>query len=284
MVGIKQECPHCKANIAISLPNNKMRTKGSLFGDDAERKHQDKTVYIYSLVGVDQKLLPEFDAKVKDLKQKMLPSVPAEKRRIHMKDMWAGSKRSKHPAYGTLSPEAVVDFAGQLLALIKSSNLFIYNIALTTDRGKSMDRAVRRRLRTEAYIMLVLNVIDEWTTKGAQPNIYFDSEKDSKANETIHSWARDSFCASQYSLLYGFLAKGIEIPEPKFVRPASFPGLEVADFVSFTIGRYYHRRWEGREIEIDPKQMGLVTYIGYDSVGDLLWRRQESYPWDQFCH
>ena len=84
-----------------------------------------------------------------------------------------------------------------------------------------------------------MNAIDEWTEKNAQPNIFFDSEKDSKANETIHSWARNTFKGSQYSLLYGFLSKGIEIPEPKFISPASFPGLEVADFVSFTIARYY---------------------------------------------
>jgi hypothetical protein len=281
---VSQECPNCKSQVMIPLPVNKMMKRGSLWGDDAERRYQDKTVHIYSLVGADQNVLPEFDVRVKGLKQRLLASVPADRWRIHMKVMWSGSRRRKHPVFQTLSPEAVIDFTRQLLALIKSSNLFIYNIALTTDRGQSTDTAVRSRLRTEAYIMLVLNAIDEWTTKGAQPNIYFDSEKDSKANEIIHSWARDAFGGSQHSLLYGFLAKGIEIPAPKFVSPGSFPGLEVADFVSFTIARYYYRRWEGKEIEIDPKQMGLATYLGYDFNGDLLWKRQEGYPWDQFCH
>ena len=126
--------------------------------------------------------------------------------------------------------------------------------------------------------------IDEWTTKNAQPNIFFDSEKNTNANETIHGWARDTFKGSQYSLLYGFLSKGIEIPEPKFVVPASFPGLEIADLVSFIIGRYYLRMWQGKEIEIDPIKLGLVTYLGFNPKGDLLWKRQEGYPWHLFSH
>jgi len=178
----------------------------------------------------------------------------------------------------------VISFVDKLLLLIKKSNLFIYNIASVVVQNNTANRKVQSLLKNEAYILLILNVIDEWTTKNAQPKIFFDSEKDSKANKIIHSWARDTFRGSQYSLLYGFLSKGIEVPEPKFVPPASHPGLEVADFVSFTIARYYLRMWQGKEIEIDPKDMGLVTYLGYDSNGDLLWKRQEGYPWDQFYH
>ena len=242
LTGVSQECSNCKANIIINLPVNKMRTKGSLFGDDAEREYKGKKVYIYSLVGADHRRLPEFEIKVKALKQRLLPSISAENWKIHMKDMWAGSNRRKHPAYQSLTSGDVIRFTNELLTLIQKSNIFIYNIALSTGQGSSVGMTDQDALRNEAYIMLVLNAIDEWTTKNAQPCIFFDSEKDSKANEIIHSWARDIFKGSQCSLLYGFLSKGIEIPEPKFVSPASFPGLEVADFVSFTIARYYHRR------------------------------------------
>jgi len=229
-------------------------------------------------------LLPKFEMKVKALKQSLLPSISADRWKIHMKYMWAGSSRGKHPVYQSLSFKDVIGFVDDLLTLIKESNLFIYNIALTTGQGNSVGMFRQDALRNEAYIMLVLSAIDEWTTKNTQPCIFFDSEKESKANEITHSWARDTFKSSQYSLLYGFLSKGIEIPEPKFVPPASFPGLEVADFVSFTIARYYHRRWEGKEVEIDPARMGLVTYLGYDFNGDLLQKRQEGYPWDHFYH
>lgn len=279
---VSQKCPNCLADVMINLPINKMRAKGSLFGDDAERIYKDKKVSTYSLVGVDQSLLSELENKVKVAKQKLLPSVPVESWKIHMKNLWAGSNRKKYSVFRELSINDVVGFADSLLELIKRSNLFIYNIAVIYSKNGQKNKKVRKRLRDEAYILLVLNTIDEWTTKNAQPTIIFDSEKISKANETIHSWARDVFMGNQYALLYGFLSKGIEIPEPKFVPPASSPGLELADFVSYTIGRYYLRRWQGKSIEIDPKNFGLVTYLGYDSNGDLLWRRREGYPWDEF--
>ncbi|MFA6412172.1 MAG: hypothetical protein WCW53_05690 [Syntrophales bacterium] len=155
---------------------------------------------------------------------------------------------------------------------------------MVTDGGNPSGISDPNRLKNEAYILLILNAIDEWTEKNAQPNIFFDSEKESLASEVIHKWARDTFRGSQQSLLYGFLSKGIEIPEPKFVSPASSPGLEIADLVSFSIARFYDRMWKGKEIEIDPGRMGLVTYLGYASNGDLLWRRQEGYPWELFYH
>lgn len=284
MQSVSQECPRCKANIQIDLPKHKMRARGSLFGDDAEREYKGRKIYIYSFVGADQSLLPAFEEKVRTLKQSLLPAIPPGSWKIHMKDMWAGNSRVKHPVYRSLAFEAVENFVDQLLILIKESNLFIYNIALPSAQRNFKGLSKPTLLKNEAYIMLVLNAIDEWTEMNAQPSIYFDSEKDSQANEIIHGWARDAFHGSQHCLLYGFLSKGIEIPEPKFVPPASYPGLEVADFVSFTIARFYNRKWEGKEIEIDPARMGLVTFLGYDFNGDLLCRRQEGYPWDQFYH
>lgn len=281
---ITQVCSRCKACISISLPTKKMRAKGSLFGDDAEREHEGKKVFVYSLVGADQSLLPDLEMKVRTLKQSLLPAISPDSWKVHMKDIWAGTSRAKHPVYQDLSIGDVIGFVDQILALIKGSNLFIYNIALATDLGSPSSISIADKSRNEAYILLVSNAIDEWTEKDAQPNIFFDSEKSSHANEVIHGWARDAFRGSQHSLLYGFLSKGIEIPEPKFVPPASLPGLEIADFVSFTIARFYDRMWKEKEIDIDPRRMGLITYLGYDSNGDLLWRRQEGYPWEQFYH
>jgi hypothetical protein len=278
---VSQKCPDCTADVVIDMPINKKRTSGFLYGDDAEREYKNKKVSIYTLIGADQSLLPELEKKIVELKQATIPSIPADSWKIHMKDLWAGSSRKRHPVYSRLNINDVVEFTESLLKLIKQSNLFVYNIAVVSKKEQK-NKVERKRIRDEAYLLLVLNAIDEWTTKSAQPNIMFDSEKDSKANEIIHGWARDVFLGNQYTLLYGFLSKGIEIPEPKFVPPASTPGLELADFVSFTIGRYYIRRWQEKTIEIAPEKMGLVTYLGYASNGDLLWRRRQGYPWNEF--
>jgi hypothetical protein len=279
---VSQKCPKCTENVMVDLPVSKMRTKGFLFGDDAERTYEGKTVSVYSLVGSDRGLLPEIENGVKRLKEDLIPSIPAESWRIHMKDLWSGSNRGRHPIYNRLDIKAVAIFVGDLMALMRQSKPFVYNIAVVYEDRSKRDTSERKRIRDEAYIFLLMVAIDEWTTGNAQPNIIFDSEKASRANVTIHSWARDVFLGNQYSLLYGFLSKGIEIPEPKFVPPALSPGLELADFVSFAIGRYYLRKWQGKSIEIDPERIGLVTYLGYGPNGELLWKRQQGYPWDEF--
>jgi hypothetical protein len=115
---VSQKCPDCKADVMINLPVNKMRTKGSLFGDDAERSYKDKKVSIYSLIGADQSLLSELEHKVKDVKQKLIPSIPAESWKIHMKDLWAGNSREKNLVYRKLSINDVLGFANNLLELI----------------------------------------------------------------------------------------------------------------------------------------------------------------------
>lgn len=280
---VSQSCPKCTAKVTIKLPISKIRTKGFLFGDDAKRSHDNKTVFIYSLVGADQSLLPDIENKVNLLKEKLIPSIPAAGWKMHMKDLWSGNNRKKHSIFCDLHIQDIAQFADELMAIIKQNKPFIYNIAVVYNDASKQNKAERERIRDEAYILLLLIAIDEWTTKSAQPNIIFDSEKNSKANTTIHSWARDVFLGNQYSLLYGFLSKGIEIPEPKFVPPASSPGLELADFVSFVIGRYYLRRWQEKTIELDPEKMGLITYLGFAKNGDFLWRRRQGYPWNEFC-
>lgn len=279
-----QKCPKCESDVIINIPVNKMRTRGSLFGDDAERSYQNKKVSIYSLIGADQKLLPDIEKSIEEIKQKLFPFIPHDGWNIHMKDMWAGSNRDKHPIFNKLAFSSLISFVGELLELIRKSNLFIYNIAVTTVQNNLPKTSNHNQLRNEAFNMLIISTIDEWTSKNAQPNILFDSEKFSEANKIIHGWARDLFKGSQHTLLYAFLSKCIEIPEPVFVPPASYPGLEIADFVSFIIARYYLRMWQAKEIEIEPKDLGLVTYLGYEDSGDLLWKRQIGYPWDAFTH
>lgn len=281
---VSQKCPNCNADIAIELPVNKTKARGSLFGDDAKRECENKAVFVYSLIGVDQSLLPEIERNIQNIKQKLIPALNPKSWKIHLKDMWSGSNRKRHPIYQSLTFEDLQVFVTKLMKLIKDAKPFVYNMAATMGLSQGSNKKDQEQLRNESYILLVMNVIDEWTEKNAQPTIYFDSEKDSKANLTIHGWARDTFTGSQFSLLYGFLSKGIEIPEPKFVPPGSFPCLELADFVSFTIARYYYRMWQGKAVEIDPSELGLVTYLGYDNKGDLLWKRQVGYPWDEIKH
>jgi len=275
-----QKCPSCNTSVSIEVPKHEVKASGSLFGDDASRDFENKSVFIYTLLGADKKFLPDLESKLKKLKQNLLPSIHPDEWKIHMKDMWSGSNRKRHKYFKFLTFDEIKDFVDKILNLIRKNNLFIYNIAATCPQ--KAPKKERQLLCNESYTLIVMNAIDEWTNKSAQPYIYFDSEKDSNADEIIHGLAKNLFYNSQHSLLYAFLSKGIEIPEPKFVKPASYPELELADFISYTIARFHLRMWQGKSIEIDPKHLGLATYLGYDKIGNLLCCRRVGYPWKEF--
>ena len=282
-VGIK--CPSCKRQLMFNLPVNKKKLKGLLFGDEAYRTYGKKIVYTYSMIGADFKLIPEINDSINDLKGKLCPEQLPSNWKLHMKDLCSEHNRKRHKIFHNWENPKVHDAVRRLFQLMKeTNNIFIYNVAFTDQRneGSIKEKKIREELRNDAYILLVLNVIGEFTEKAGQPHLYFDAEKPSKSGKYIQTWAKDSFQGSQRCLLYAFLSRGIEIPEPEFVEPASHPCLELADFVSYVIARYHFLKWQNKSIEFDPSNLGLATYIGFNKNGDLIWRRQEGYPWNYF--
>ncbi|MBI4325795.1 MAG: hypothetical protein HY674_11095 [Chloroflexi bacterium] len=138
-------------------------------------------------------------------------------------------------------------------------------------------------VRSEAYSLFLLTIIEMLTKKGIQPNWIFDSDKKSDADKIIHQWARDAFYGIQVNLVYMLIANGISIPEPIFVRPASRPLLELADLVSFVIARYLARSLQRSNPELDPARLGQVFYSGFDSrQGDFVFQWSNRFPMQLF--
>ena len=282
--GIIIKCPKCTGQIHIKTPIVKIRTKGMLYGDEAYRRYQNKFVFTYSLIGTDHKIIPDINKAVLDLKSELCSSRPPESWALHMKYLCAGHSRKRHELFHSWDISKVQFAVDSLFQIIHDNikNLFVYNIALTANTHDLIHKLVTQSVKNYIYIALIINVIDEFTNKKARPYIFFDSEKPTRSEKAIHAWARDAFLGSQYCLLYGFLAKGVEIPEPQFVPPASQPCLELADFVSYVIARYHFMKWQDKEIRMEPINFGLATYVGFNRKGDMRWERQVGYPWNKF--
>jgi len=134
--GVSQKCPHCGNDVVVDIPSEKLKTKGSLYGDDAHRNYGKKHVYIYSLIGADQSLLPEFDKSIRELKENICPSRSPDSWSLHMKELWAGGHRKKHDVFKELSFYDVMNITKDICSIIKKQKLFVFNIALpfTSDR------------------------------------------------------------------------------------------------------------------------------------------------------
>lgn len=265
-------CPKCGSQTLVKFPKRSKRGEVMLFGDEAARG--DMGIYTYSLLGASRDLLPQIEQEILKFKQAIAPTVTPDSWRLHMTEMLSGQQRRNHPIFNRWSRDNVVAVVTGLFDLFArlAKDLFIFNISLDGLTNTPTE------LRDVAYISLVAELVDGFTEKGFQPHILFDADRPVAADHVIQGWARESFEGFQKMLLYPFLAKGIQIPEPKFVQPGSHPCLELADFVSFIIARYLWLLRKGKEVEFDPARLGKVFYMVQRQNGDLAQFRQIGYP------
>ena len=275
--GIGVKCPQCDTQTLVKLPICPKRGEVHLYGDEAAREQAG--IYTYSLLGAAMPLMPQIEHAIFNLKRSVAPSVVPESWRLHMTEAWSSEKRRRHPIFKEWSIGRVVGLIDSLFELLASlsDDLFIFNVSLTNLP------ATQTELRDLAYISLVAELIDGFTATGFQPHLRFDADRPVTGEYAIQSWATDSFGGLQRTLLYPFLAKGIPIPEPRFVRPGSHPCLELADFVSFVVARYLWQLHQGKEIEFQPARLGKVFYMVRRRNGGLLQLRQTGYPSAEPC-
>jgi hypothetical protein len=281
----QEKCPSCGQFSEIALPVVDKKAKVALFGDEASRQLNRSSAYLYtySLVGTSKPYLSGIESEIRQLKKEVSPDLDPDCWKIHMAIIWSGQQRRKRPEFANWNRqrvEALIDGIGEIIRGA-SDRVFKYNIVLAGQAGPPTgQQEFESYVRDEAYILLVMHVIDKVTSLGGQPVISFDSQKPSKANQVIHQWARDAFQSGQGNLLYSFLSHSIFVPEPVFVTPASHPLLEVADFMSFAVARHHYRIFNGAEPEIDLKILGDVEYLTFSVGGEsLLFETSSGYPW-----
>lgn len=272
------DCTKCATANTIEIPRLARLTTVRLGGDDAHRSHAGLVVFTYSLVGVDHKMQPALEDALREVKRSVEPN-----RRptwlIHMKDILSGHNRSRHPIFHAWSRRQVTLLIEGVCEVFRVAKwLLAYNMCNTR-----VISAPAEALKAQTYLALVARVIDEMTAGQAQPHIVFDQEKRSSQARTVYKWARDAFHGTQRCLLYAFLARGLDIPEPAFVPPGSEPALELADFLSFVVARYHHCRWQKIAPEVDPDRLGSISYSAFEPRnGDLVVRASAGFPWSEF--
>ncbi len=250
----QERCPSCSQYVEISLPVVERKARVLLFGDEAARPLNNgdgALLYTYSLVGTSNPFIADIESEIRELKRGLCPEID--------------------------------ELVGGIGEIIRGADnkLFKYNIVLAGQpQNPNEKREFEDYVQREAYILLLMQVIDNVTGMGGQPVINLDSQKSSKANTIIHQWARDAFQHGQGNLLYSFLTHSIFVPAPVFVPPASHPLLEVADFMSFAVARHHYRVFYGAAPEIDLKILGDVMYTTFSDDGEeLLFQSSVGYPW-----
>lgn len=267
------DCPLCGQQTAIPMPMGELKYIVNFYGDEAERKIAKSKIdlFTYSVIGISPYWLKEIEADIQEVKQIFTPHLSPYDWSIHMKKLWNGAKRQTHPEYRDWDYPKALSFLEEISRIILKygNKIFKYNVVLA---GR-MPSNKSKYLRDEAYITLIIFIIAELSKVDTSPHFHFDSVKNSTSDHTIHQWAKKAFENGCENLMYGFISRGIPIPEPMFVPPASNSLLEIADMLSFSVARYHFNRYEKKKQDIDLRIFGEVRYIGISS--DL--RRVESH-------
>ena len=273
MVGDVIPCPECKARVTVRFPQHKSR-KGELllFGDEAYRDSipPGTFVWTYTLVGASPVIVESINQAIRDLKTDLCPHLSPNEWRFHMVELLNNPRR--HPVFANWPFDKRLSVIQSLsdLMLRLNEQLFIFNLAVTHKLGvKTLETA-----RAFSFVHLIMKLIDENTSIGLQPNFVFDQDKSFKA-------AKKFYLENKNTFLFAFISRCIPIPEPQFVSPGSQPCLELADFVSYIIARFHSRKWQDKQIDIDPGSFGKAFYFGF-AKNQMIRLFQQGYPWLEF--
>jgi hypothetical protein len=236
-------------------------------------------VFTYSLVGADNKRIDRLNDAVRKLKESLEPTLKTEDWRFHMKEMRSGQDRKAHTVFSRWDERKMAQAIDGLFEIVSTTeDIMPFSFSLVAPLSTPAAKQ-----KHSVYITLLEFIINLVTGQDGKPQLYFDSEKPNSGGHVIHEWARRLYADAQYCLLYAYLAKGIEIPEPQFVKAGSHPCLELADFVSYVVARYHHERWTGApDATLSPDRLGNLVYFGFNAEEKGLYTRQCGFPWDFF--
>lgn len=279
-------CNNCGENCEIKIPSKELKDEIFLYGDEAMRKlpKYGGELFTYSLVGSSEPQREQVSNEIKSLKKSLTPNMNPEEWNIHMKTIWNGEKRTKSEEYSQWNYKTVFDLLDGLGEIIKKYDPYLYKLNIVL-AGKTIDHNKNKKftdyLQHEAYILLVMTAIKTITDLGCKPSIHLDSVKPAKADIVIHEWARDAFSHGSSNLLYALISKGIAVPEPIFVKPASHPFLELADVLSFSVARHHFMKCKKKKPEIDLSCFGRVQYMTMSNNGNRVEVKVSTngYPW-----
>lgn len=277
------ECPTCSSQVKFDIPQAKYNGDLDIFGDEAKRQVDGKTVFIYSFVSFsgDTKSESTFISEYGELKRELAPSIEPSDWVLHMKELTSKEKWRKKTYLKHLQSSDIHSVIIKMIDLIgrynnqKKINLYSSSGIVI---GDALNEKETQECQSEIYNSALMRVVRETTVHNLAPKFYFErTGKD--------GWAKNLFDGGRLTLLWAFITNGLPVMTPKFVNPSTSLYLEVADILSYLVARYLYcvgRRAEGGDIspEYDFSRLGMLRYIVTNGNGNWFTANSETYPSD----
>ena len=237
---------------------------------------------VYTMVGNNKNNIEADQNSFLDFKRKHFPGEPPEKWSLHSWELFNKRQRETVPRYSKTSDSEAVSFFLELGNHVQSmtNGLFIASVVtpFLLPNGRKERKQVIDQAKRQCFTTLLLFLIDTHHQQGIYCDFFFDeSGKD--------GWGKEAFDSARATLIFPYLAKGMEVEDPIFIAPGSHVYSEIADAVSFTIARFLQRGQIGSHAELDPAVFGPITYVASTvGGGTLMAKRSKGLPREWFKH
>jgi hypothetical protein len=269
-------CEGCGAGIQVPLPTVTQKTEVHLFADEAARTVDGRNVWVFAAIGSDKRLLPGIEAKVRAVKARLIPGRAPTDWTMHMKDLWAGDARTRHPVFSSLTRDQVAGHVSEVAALLREASRELFTFVCVVSRPAR--EPVNEPMKL-SFSVLFHEIIHGFTEGGSAPVLHLDAQRPASIQSQAVGWIDGILTELRHTLGYAFLTHGIAIPKPRIIAPGSAACAELADFVAFWIARLHERKWRGLEVELDPAQFGPVFYMVERAPDEIVRTRQVQFPW-----
>lgn len=269
-------CPKCSSNFQANLPIKKEKKKFYIFGDESYRGDDgksEKMIVNYSLVAVNCKQFLEVEDEILQFKLDEFPNYSPNDWKIHLKEIISSTHREKNEVFKNLNyNNDIKPFISKLFELlnrlVNRDSISVYTVTIAHKFDKNLSYKNRKneekQIKELTYELAILYLTDYLTNSEINPCFIFDSDKKSDKNILIkQEWAENIFNSCQFSLACAYFLKGINVVPPKFIKPASRPFLELADFICYITARAFETEIlkNKKEEFFTPKKITKITYV-----------------------
>lgn len=269
-------CPICNSDFQTDLPVKEEKRKFYIFGDESFRGDDgksDKMIVNYSLVAVNCKRILEVEDEILQFKLNEFPKILPNNWKIHLKEMVSSTHRMKNEFFKNLDYiNDIKPFIENLFQfinrLIENDSISVYTVTMSHKFPRNLSYKNRKneekKIKELTYELAILYTTDFLTNSEINPCFIFDSDrKNDKSILIKQEWAENIFYSSQFSLACAYFLKGINVVPPKFIKPASRPVLELADFICYLTAKYFESKILRNQDEdfFTPEKIKNIIYI-----------------------
>lgn len=268
--------------MAVEVPLREIECNWNLYGDESSRVIKPETrfcayplhFFSITLVGLHAAKHDHMRGALRDLKQTIKPAADPDSWPHHFTKIWDSKPDSG--GFALDGKAAKVEYAHQFATMLRTARPHLATFTFTScfiDDDASLRRQRIKHQKEELFSFCLVSSLEQMRANKKGVRWAFDNIADASTGVRTEGWANEVFLGWQYTRLLQWIAAGSAVVEPAFTQPGSHFLSELADFLSFWVGREFDKHLTGAACECPTGLTGVGFYqFGLADGGfDFAW-------------